>query len=164
MIKVNTHISWLPPSSSRGYVTQLVFVCETCSENASSRSGAAGDPSSAGGAGGSSRSFSASGESSKEALLEPRMHGLCVSCAHHCHEIIGHNVRNIGEKRHFRCDCGNKQFKQAGRLGNQLLCSLQCEKEPMNQANVYNHNFKDRSVSAASNFVYFVLGDDDQPG
>lgn len=47
---------------------QLVYVCDTCAGHARERGG--------------------------DASL---MHGLCVQCAAHCHEFIGHSVRNIGQ-------------------------------------------------------------------
>lgn len=74
-----THPSPFPTPHRRGYVTQLVFICETCQGQATSSSnGDDGD-----GDGG--------------------VHGLCVSCAHQCHGILGHTLRNLGEKRAFRC-------------------------------------------------------------
>lgn len=53
----------------------------------------------------------------------------------------------IGEKRDFRCDCGNQCFRQAGRLGGHLRCTLQGPDETRDQANArnaYNHNFLDK--------------------
>lgn len=52
-----------------------------------------------------------------------------------------------GEKRDFRCDCGNQCFRQAGRLGGHLRCTLQGPSETRDQANArnaYNHNFLDK--------------------
>ncbi len=39
-------------------------------------------------------------------------------------------------KRNFRCDCGNSKFKS------QTACKLQANKDPVNELNKYNHNFK----------------------
>jgi hypothetical protein len=49
-----------------------------------------------------------------------------------------------GEKRDFRCDCGNEKFSHAGRLSNQLKCCLEPAKERANPRNRYNHNFAHR--------------------
>lgn len=56
-----------------------------------------------------------------------------------------------GEKKGFRCDCGNACFRQAGRLGGQLRCTLRAEgerRDETNAGNAYNHNFMDRYASA----------------
>lgn len=56
-----------------------------------------------------------------------------------------------GEKKGFRCDCGNACFRQAGRLGGQLRCTLRAEgerRDETNAGNAYNHNFMDRHASA----------------
>lgn len=58
----------------RGYVTQLVYVCDTCATHVRERTNGADDG----------------------------MHGLCIQCAHRCHEFIGHTVRNIGEHARSR--------------------------------------------------------------
>lgn len=53
----------------RGYVTQIVYVCDTCIDKLKERLGEA-DPS--------------------------VVHGMCMQCANHCHGVLGHSIRNIG--------------------------------------------------------------------
>ncbi|KAG2392311.1 hypothetical protein C9374_012563 [Naegleria lovaniensis] len=62
-------------------------------------------------------------------------HGVCEECSKHCHR--GHELYNIGEKRNFKCDCGNSQCGNS-----ECLCSSTTAKPPMNERNPYNHNFK----------------------
>jgi hypothetical protein len=102
------------PQNSRGYVTQLVFVCETCLEQSQARTSSSNTTTT------SSSSSSAAAASSSSAAAaaaggggegkeddhdddDSMLHGICVSCAHNCHGILGHRLRNLGEKRNFRC-------------------------------------------------------------
>ncbi|KAH7442950.1 hypothetical protein KP509_02G009500 [Ceratopteris richardii] len=50
-----------------------------------------------------------------------------------CHD--GHEVIEIWTRRHFRCDCGNSKFGI-------VACKLYSSKEPENEENVYNKNYK----------------------
>ncbi|OAF71440.1 hypothetical protein A3Q56_00786 [Intoshia linei] len=57
--------------------------------------------------------------------------GICFSCSLNCHD--GHDLYELYTKRNFRCDCGNSKFTQE--------CSLQKEKEKVNDKNIYGQNF-----------------------
>ncbi|KAF0978563.1 hypothetical protein FDP41_002383 [Naegleria fowleri] len=93
-------------SYSLGYATQIVYICLTCYRNRNRYN-----------------------YSNNEIY-----HGVCEECSKHCHR--GHELYNIGEKRNFKCDCGNSQ------CGNvECLCSTS-QKSPINELNQYNHNFK----------------------
>lgn len=59
--------------------------------------------------------------------------GVCLACSYKCHD--GHEIVELYTKRNFRCDCGNSKF--AGKT-----CSLKPDKEPLNDLNRYNQNFK----------------------
>ncbi|CAH2327699.1 E3 ubiquitin- ligase UBR7 [Pelobates cultripes] len=58
--------------------------------------------------------------------------GICLACTYKCHE--GHDLFELYTKRNFRCDCGNRKFKQ-------LECKFFPEKETSNILNKYNANF-----------------------
>ncbi|KAM3861138.1 putative E3 ubiquitin-protein ligase UBR7 [Diretmus argenteus] len=58
--------------------------------------------------------------------------GVCLACSYNCHE--GHDLFELYTKRNFRCDCGNKKFRE-------LQCKFYPEKEPVNSGNKYSHNF-----------------------
>lgn len=64
--------------------------------------------------------------------LHENLAGVCFGCSLHCHE--GHDLIELYTKRNFRCDCGNSKFGD-------LTCSLEKEKDEINQKNKYNHNF-----------------------
>uniref|UniRef100_A0A914MSP2 UBR-type domain-containing protein n=1 Tax=Meloidogyne incognita TaxID=6306 RepID=A0A914MSP2_MELIC len=59
--------------------------------------------------------------------------GVCYACCENCHE--GHDLVELYTKRNFCCDCGNSKFGK-------LKCKLFEEKDPLNQRNIYNDNFK----------------------
>lgn len=82
---------------SRGYVTQLVYICLTCRDQAQARA------SSTAAAASSAAAAGQEGQEGDGADADALLHGICVSCAHNCHGILGHNLQNIGEKRAFRC-------------------------------------------------------------
>ncbi|VDN05142.1 unnamed protein product [Thelazia callipaeda] len=56
---------------------------------------------------------------------------LCYGCSINCHD--GHELFELYTKRNFCCDCGNSKFESS--------CALYKEKKPLNERNVYNHNF-----------------------
>ncbi|RZF43139.1 hypothetical protein LSTR_LSTR012559 [Laodelphax striatellus] len=58
---------------------------------------------------------------------------ICLACSYHCHE--GHDLIELYTKRNFRCDCGNSLFKGK-------KCSLEPNKEELNELNNYNQNFR----------------------
>lgn len=58
--------------------------------------------------------------------------GVCLACSYHCHD--GHELIELYTKRNFRCDCGNSKFG-----GNK--CTLEAEKDVLNERNTYNHNY-----------------------
>ncbi|XP_067941399.1 putative E3 ubiquitin-protein ligase UBR7 isoform X2 [Watersipora subatra] len=58
--------------------------------------------------------------------------GICLACSLDCHD--GHDLYELYTKRSFRCDCGNNKF--------QTECKLQKDKEPFNDLNRYDQNFK----------------------
>ncbi|XP_029966447.1 putative E3 ubiquitin-protein ligase UBR7 [Salarias fasciatus] len=58
--------------------------------------------------------------------------GVCLACSYKCHE--GHDLFELYTKRNFRCDCGNRKFKD-------LQCKLQPEKDEVNVLNKYSQNF-----------------------
>lgn len=61
--------------------------------------------------------------------------GVCEQCSLICHD--GHDVRAIGTRRRFRCDCGNDRCNQ--------YCKNMFEaKVSENTFNRYNHNFYNR--------------------
>lgn len=58
--------------------------------------------------------------------------GVCEQCSTICHD--GHDVRPIGTRRRFRCDCGNGRCPQ--------FCKAMVDpKVTENTFNRYNHNF-----------------------
>jgi len=59
--------------------------------------------------------------------------GVCLACSYHCHD--GHELIELYTKRNFRCDCGNSKFGAN-------KCTLEVEKDSVNENNTYNHNFK----------------------
>eukprot|EP01084_Bolivina_argentea_P100346 180195_1 len=93
-----------------GHLNQPVFACLTCYQTDSKNNNNNN----------SSASFS----------------GICLGCSMNCH--LDHNVIELWNKRHFRCDCGNSKFKHS----KQSQCLLSCQKDPINELNQYNHNFK----------------------
>ncbi|XP_071454689.1 putative E3 ubiquitin-protein ligase UBR7 [Hetaerina americana] len=58
--------------------------------------------------------------------------GVCLACSYHCHE--DHELVELYTKRNFRCDCGNRAFPSK--------CTLQPEREQVNELNSYNDNFR----------------------
>lgn len=64
---------------------------------------------------------------------EPILHGICLACSYECH--ANHELYELYTKRNFKCDCGNSRFTN----GNQ--CKLRPNKDPLNDQNIYNHNF-----------------------
>ena len=75
--------------------------------------------------------------------------GLCEQCAYHCHQARGHDVVELGLKRHFACDCGNALFRRLDPVGEDgepvrmHECSL-CPEKPLHAGNRYNHNWRER--------------------
>jgi E3 ubiquitin-protein ligase UBR7 len=64
-----------------------------------------------------------------------RPFGVCQECAVICH--MGHDVRQIGNRRRFRCDCGNDI--------SHCRCRAMCDpKTSENIHNRYSHNFFER--------------------
>ncbi|XP_074565311.1 uncharacterized protein LOC141821840 [Curcuma longa] len=59
--------------------------------------------------------------------------GVCTACSLSCHD--GHEVVELWTKRKFCCDCGNSKFGE-------FSCKLHPDKEPVNNENSYNHNFR----------------------
>lgn len=59
--------------------------------------------------------------------------GMCLACSLSCHD--GHELVELYTKRNFRCDCGNDKFDN-------FKCKLLEDKDPSNQSNKYNQNFK----------------------
>ncbi|CAI2366244.1 unnamed protein product [Moneuplotes crassus] len=57
--------------------------------------------------------------------------GICLPCLVSCHQ--DHKVYEIWRKTNFRCDCGNLKFNSE--------CTLNPDKDPLNDENSYNHNF-----------------------
>lgn len=64
-----------------------------------------------------------------------RPFGVCEQCALICHD--GHDVRAIGNRRRFRCDCGND-------ISHHPCMTMYSPKTSTNPRNVYNHNFFER--------------------
>ena len=60
--------------------------------------------------------------------------GICLACSLTCHD--GHQLTELYTKRNFRCDCGNSKFSGV------MTCKLCLDKEPLNDNNNYNHNFR----------------------
>lgn len=58
--------------------------------------------------------------------------GVCLACSYKCHE--GHDLFELYTKRSFRCDCGNKKFRE-------LQCKLFADKDEVNSLNKYSQNF-----------------------
>ena len=61
--------------------------------------------------------------------------GVCEQCAQICHD--GHDVRAIGNRRRFRCDCGND-------ISHHPCMTMYEPKTNKNPHNVYGHNFFER--------------------
>lgn len=63
---------------------------------------------------------------------------ICLACSLECHE--NHDVYELYTKRNYRCDCGNSKFKA------DFECKLldKQPKAPLNEDNIYNHNFVGR--------------------
>ena len=75
----------------------------------------------------------------REVFLETNLSSKCL--------LAGHEVLELFEKRHFRCDCGNGKFKLDGSSSSSSSsCSIECQLEPSKEAynleNKYNHNFQ----------------------
>lgn len=84
-----------------------------------------------------------------------KLHGICLACSYECHQ--NHELYELYTKREFKCDCGNSKFSKNGNK-----CKLQSNKDDLNTANKYNHNFNglycecnrpypDTEASASSN-------------
>lgn len=78
--------------------------------------------------------------------------GVCLACSYKCHD--GHEIVELYTKRNFRCDCGNTSKFPA------KTCSLRPDKEPFNQFNKYNQNFKGLYCSCSRPYPDL---DDDTP-
>ncbi|KRX35195.1 putative E3 ubiquitin-protein ligase UBR7 [Trichinella murrelli] len=59
--------------------------------------------------------------------------GICTACYLTCHNT--HDALQLYTKRNFRCDCGNSTNKD-------VCCSFVPEKDPVNEKNIYGHNFE----------------------
>eukprot|EP00484_Ammonia_sp_Unknown_P020840 CAMPEP_0197028040 /NCGR_PEP_ID=MMETSP1384-20130603/7845_1 /TAXON_ID=29189 /ORGANISM="Ammonia sp." /LENGTH=517 /DNA_ID=CAMNT_0042456981 /DNA_START=27 /DNA_END=1580 /DNA_ORIENTATION=+ len=99
---------------SKGYIDQPVFACLTCSNVDSNHN-------------------SNTIDADKQDYT--RLSGFCLGCSMNCH--LDHNVIELWNKRHFKCDCGNTKFANSA----QTECLLSCQKDDINAANEYNHNF-----------------------
>nr|CAG4647983.1 EOG090X07TK [Moina brachiata] len=66
---------------------------------------------------------------------ESQFAGICLACSYHCHD--GHELVELYTKRNFCCDCGNSKFPTN-------KCTFTPLKDPANEKNTYNHNFKGR--------------------
>jgi E3 ubiquitin-protein ligase UBR7 len=64
-----------------------------------------------------------------------RPFGVCEQCAQICH--LDHDVRPIGVRRRFRCDCGNQTSSHPCRT----MCAPKTFENPRNR---YSHNFNER--------------------
>ncbi|KAJ1975057.1 hypothetical protein H4R35_003324 [Dimargaris xerosporica] len=58
--------------------------------------------------------------------------GICYSCSIACH--ASHEVIELFNKRHFRCDCGSRRMAPS-------QCSLEPKPTITNDGNQYSHNF-----------------------
>ncbi|KRZ61860.1 putative E3 ubiquitin-protein ligase UBR7 [Trichinella nativa] len=58
---------------------------------------------------------------------------ICTACYLKCHNT--HNALQLYTKRNFRCDCRNSTNKD-------VCCSFVPEKDPVNEKNIYGHNFE----------------------
>ncbi|ETO31395.1 hypothetical protein RFI_05721 [Reticulomyxa filosa] len=64
--------------------------------------------------------------------------GVCLGCAMNCH--LQHDIVELWEKRHFRCDCGNEKFRKKDKPSHVCeICPI--PKDPLNDQNKYNENF-----------------------
>ena len=71
----------------------------------------------------------------RDCMRESEPFGICEQCAKMCHQ--GHDVRPIGIRHNFRCDCGNDRSRRP--------CSAMIKaKTATNPHNTYGHNFYDR--------------------
>ena len=64
--------------------------------------------------------------------LDEDVFGICLACSYACH--ADHDLFELYTKREFRCDCGTGKMKKC-------KCTLNAEKEAVNDLNKYNHNF-----------------------
>ncbi|EAY03637.1 hypothetical protein TVAG_161760 [Trichomonas vaginalis G3] len=71
----------------------------------------------------------------RDCIKSDKPFGICEQCAKICHQ--GHDVRPIGVRRRFRCDCGNDR---SHRPCSAMMKAKTCE----NPHNSYGHNFFDR--------------------
>jgi len=60
------------------------------------------------------------------------MAGMCEECSNSCH--VGHDIRDIGKKKQFKCDCGTRKYPD-------ICCNLLPDKTD-NTDNHYTQNFK----------------------
>jgi len=117
-----------------GYLKQAVFSCKTCIDQNKERSRI--------------------GTSSVENLVDKKaldtksehtgIFGFCFGCSMKCH--LNHEVFELFEKRHFRCDCGTP------RSG----CTCMFDPAQLrffnNEENRYNHNFEGRYCWCDQNY------------
>lgn len=71
----------------------------------------------------------------RDCIRRDKPFGICEQCAKICHQ--GHDVRPIGVRRRFRCDCGNDRSRRP------CSCMISA-KVSDNTHNSYGHNFFDR--------------------
>ncbi|KAJ1983040.1 hypothetical protein H4R33_004913 [Dimargaris cristalligena] len=68
--------------------------------------------------------------------------GICYACSIACHS--SHEVIELFNKRHFRCDCGTRRMVGAGPNATERACQLQPKADIINTENTYSHNFLGR--------------------
>ncbi|KAJ1924147.1 hypothetical protein IWQ60_005405 [Tieghemiomyces parasiticus] len=102
-----------------GYIHQPVYVCITCSrETRDGATDAAADDD--------------NGAGISRDLVVDHAAGICYSCSIACH--ASHEVIELFNKRHFRCDCGSRQMPHT-------TCTLEKKDTIFNDENRYGHNF-----------------------
>lgn len=83
---------------------------------------------------------------------ESLLHAICLGCTYECHQ--NHEFIELYTKRNIRCDCGNSKFKSNS------VCKLEANKDPVNELNKYNHNFK--GLYCTCNRPYPELGNESE--
>ncbi|ORY73672.1 hypothetical protein BCR37DRAFT_384712 [Protomyces lactucae-debilis] len=98
-------------SFDEGYVKQQVFACLTCTPAVAT---------------------AIKGEAETTATAIQRG-GVCYACSIACHG--DHELVELFNKRHFRCDCGSD------RISAEAACTLLKARRPINTENRYNQNY-----------------------
>ncbi|KAJ1970022.1 hypothetical protein H4R34_006109, partial [Dimargaris verticillata] len=132
-----------------GYIHQPVYVCLTCMRHHQDTVKPAATQASAATQEGTLPSLTADGTNNGDSTtsivpapskLAKLVHGLglasaagiCYSCSIACH--ASHEVIELFNKRHFRCDCGSRRTAPS-------QCSLEPKPTATNDENHYSHNF-----------------------